>query len=57
LRRTITVLAVVVLLIGFLGPSTTEAAMPACTNSSYNHFLGNGKTLSGLKGAYTEIEN
>ena len=30
--------------------------MPTCLSTGYNHFLGNGMTLSGLKGAYTEIE-
>jgi hypothetical protein len=56
LRWTRGVLAAAVLLSGYVVPGTVQAAMPACTNSSYNHFLGNGMTLSGLKGSYTEIE-
>jgi hypothetical protein len=30
--------------------------MPLCNSLPYYHFLGTGMTLSGLKGAYTEIE-
>jgi hypothetical protein len=30
--------------------------MPTCAGPSFSHFLGNGMSVSGLKGAYTEIE-
>jgi hypothetical protein len=40
-----------------LGPTAVLAAMPTCGGDTGNHFLGNGRSPSGVKGVYGEIEH